>query len=489
MTTTMKMATALAEPLLPRDWTAADGALWCYLFLPVPIFIAGFFVPALGLPLAALALWGGWRVLPRGRRMDRPPLANWALLALLAAAWAALGGTGHLFHANGIDWVPRFAVLRDLVVETWPPRYGHGTESTLLRAPLGYYLPVALLGKFAGLAWLDGLLLAWTWLGVALFFCANFNGGRARSLAAALVFAFASGLDVLGLLWREGSLPWPTQHIEWWAGGMQYSSNATLLFWVPNHGLPGWIAGAWLWRLRDDPRFLARLPLLFLPLMLWSPLVAIGLLPLAFVAALRHRRALFGTMAQARGLLASFALIAAPGALIAAYLLLGFFGAEAGPNALTPTAAVLNHPAPRGDRLAFVLLEVGVFCAFLLWRNRSALAFAAVALLLVMPWTQWGPNNDLLMRASIPALAMLWLMLAETLTAPGADRGGRAWRLALVLVFALGAVTPLLEIQRALAGKRWPADTRISAPQALNGFPPHYFVEERRNWLAPLLRR
>jgi hypothetical protein len=212
---------------------------------------------------------------------------------LLAAAWAALGGAGHLFHANGIDWVPRFAVLRDLAVAPWPPRYGAGADAMLLRAPPGYYLPVALLGQLAGLAWLDRLLLAWTWLGVALFFCANFGGRPARGLAAALVFAFASGLDVLGLLWREGSLPWPTQHIEWWAGGMQYSSNSTLLFWVPNHGLPGWIAGAWLWRLRDDPRFLARLPLLFLPVMLWSPLVAVGLLPLAVVAALRHWRDAF----------------------------------------------------------------------------------------------------------------------------------------------------------------------------------------------------
>ena len=84
---------------------------------------------------------------------------------------------------------------------------------------------------------------------------------------------------------------------------------------------------------------------------------------------------------------------------------------------------------------------------------------------------------------------MLWLMLAESLTAPGANLGGRTWRLALVILFALGAVTPLLEIQRALSGNRWPADTRISAPQALNGFPPHYFVAEKRNWLAPLLRR
>ena len=79
-----------------------------------------------------------WRFLPpNGRRMDRPPFASWILLALLAAAWTALGGAGHLFHANGIDWVPRFAVMRDLVVAPWPPRYGAGAEAMLLRAPPG----------------------------------------------------------------------------------------------------------------------------------------------------------------------------------------------------------------------------------------------------------------------------------------------------------------------------------------------------------------
>jgi membrane-bound metal-dependent hydrolase YbcI (DUF457 family) len=163
---------------------------------------------------------------------------------------------------------------------------------------------------------------------VALFFCANFGGSRQRKLAAALIFAFASGLDVLGLLLRQGSLPWPMQHIEWWAGGMQYSSNSTLLFWVPNHGLPGLDRGAWLWRFRDDPRFLARLPMLFLPVMLWSPLVAVGLLPLAVVrpwpradAARCPRSDRAADLGRAGH---------AAGTLIASYLLLGFFGAEGG---------------------------------------------------------------------------------------------------------------------------------------------------------------
>lgn len=483
MTTTTK--TTPASPEQRSAWSVVDTALWAYLFLPLPLFLLGFFRPALGLPLAALALAAAWHFLPRPAAATVSlPWRDCALFALLAAVWAAPGGAGHLFHANGIDWVPRFAVLRDLAVEAWPPRYAAGEVVQLLRAPLAYYLPPALLAHATRLEAADGLLLAWTWLGLGLFLCASF-GGRRHRLGLALVFAFASGLDVLGLWLRTGSLPWPTQHIEWWAEGLQYSSNMTLLFWVPNHGLPGWIAGAWLWRFRARPDFLARLPALFLPLMLWSPLVALGLLPLALAAAANHGRGLWGAR---RALLASLGLVAVPGALVAAYLLQGMFGDDAGPNALTSTAPVLQQAPRLTTVLLFVVLEAGVFCAFLLRRERSPLTLATAATLLLLPWLQFGPNNDLLMRASIPALAILWLVMAEALLAPP-DGAPRGWRIALLGLFALGAVTPLQELHRAIAGHSWPADTRITAPQALDGFAPHYFVREDRAWLAPLMRR
>lgn len=492
MMTTTKTAAPSPELLLPRCWTALDSVLWTYLLLPVLIFLPGFFLPVVGLPLTALALAGGLHFVAGAARNPMAGaqlIADLILLALLAAAWAMLGGAGHLFHANGTDWVPRFAVLRDLVVEPWPPRYDNGEAAMLLRAPLGYYLPVAWLAHISSLALADALLLVWTWLGVALFFGANLGGSRQRKLAAALIFVFASGLDAVGLLLHHGSLPWPMQHIEWWAEGMQYSSNTTLLFWVPNHGLPGWIAAAWLWRFRDDTRFLARLPILFLPVMLWSPLVALGLLPLAAIAAARHWRRLLGA-AERGALLTSLALVALPGTLVASYLLLGMFGPGSISHALTTTAVVMQKSAGIGNTLLFILLEVAVFCVFLLRRDHSPLALGVVALLLMLPWSRFGPNNDLLMRTSIPALAILWLQLADSLTVTAADGGlPNAARRLLLLLFVLGAITPLLEIHRAFGGRHWPADNRISAPQALGGFPPHYFVRRDGHWLHGLLRR
>jgi hypothetical protein len=195
--------------------------------------------------------------------------------------------------------------------------------------------------------------------------------------------------------------------------------------------------------------------------------------------------------AERRALLTSLALVTLPGIVVASYLLLGMFGPASEPNALTTTAAVLQQPAGIGNTLLFILLEVAVFCVFLLRRDRSPLALGVVALLLLLPWSHFGPNNDLLMRASIPALAILWLQLADTLTADADAAGGLSAveRKLILLLFVLGAITPLLEIQRALGGRNWPADTRLSAPTALGGFPPHYFARRDGHWLHGLLRR
>lgn len=479
------------------SWSSADTALWCYLFLPVLVFIPGFFVPEIGIPAAAIAAtaalhWLQGRKPARGGHNEqRRLLIDCALLTLLAGAWAALCGAGHLFHANGIDWVPRFAVLRDLVVEPWPPRYGEGSDMPmLLRAPVGYYLPTALIAHLTSLANADFMLLAWTWMGVALFFCANMGGTRGQKLTGALLFALASGLDVIGLLARTGSLPWPGQHIEWWAAKMQYSSNTTLLFWVPNHALPGWISAAWLWRFREDSRFLARLPILFLPVMVWSPLTALGLLPIACAAIAARWRAGLLARPERSAMLLSAVLMLVPGGLGAAYLLLGMGAGEPGLGAISTSPSAAPLTSLIADRTLFFVLEAGIFAAFALMLERSAPVIASVAVLAALPWLTFGPNNDLIMRASIPALTILWLRLIAELTAEAAEQSLSSYlRAALLALFLVGTVTPYQEIYRALNGNVWAADTGLSAPMALEGFPPHYFVAEKYNWLAPWMRR
>lgn len=474
-------------------WRRLDTALWCYFFLPVVIFLLGFFIPSIGVPAALVAVAAAVYWLPRGIPPIRglhhargDAVASLCLLAILSAIWAMLGGAGHTFHANAFDWIPRFAVLRDLVVQDWPPRYVDASgRDLILRAPLGYYLPPAWLARKLGLAWADAILLVWTWLGITLFFAANLGGTAVRNLAGAALFVCASGLDLVGV-WLAGGPPWLGGHLEWWAGRIQYSSTTTLLFWVPNHALPGWIAAAWLWRFRDDPRFVARLPVLFLPVMLWSPLPAIGLLPLAMVAAWVHWRR--GSV-QWAGCFKSLLLVAPAAGLVAAYLLMGVGAINAGIGAASPAQSAVELGIDIWRNIVFLMLEAGLFGMLALQRNRSPLMIASLVVLAALPWFSFGPNNDLAMRGSIPALTILWLVLIAELTARPAQRAlSSLMRSVLAMLFLLGMATPFQEIYRALTGAPWAADTSLSAPAALRSFPPHYFASPNDSALRHVFR-
>ena len=141
-----------------------DGLICVYLVLPLLLFCAWFKWPvAIGLGL--LTCYGFVHALPgmRWRRIDLSPRAI-ALLAAVALAWTALAGLGHFFYAN-VDWVIRDAVLRDLVATPWPPMYDAGAGDVapqILRAPVGFYLPVAAAGSVFGLRCADILLYFWT---------------------------------------------------------------------------------------------------------------------------------------------------------------------------------------------------------------------------------------------------------------------------------------------------------------------------------------
>jgi hypothetical protein len=177
------------------------------------------------------------------------------IAVVIGCAWTVFGGTDHLVFANA-DWHVRDAVLHDLVTSHWPVGYGllDGMES-VLRAPVAYYLPAALIGKLAGLSAAHMALSVWTAVGATLFLLQVLSLTRSRLGVAVLVAAVVvlfSGLDIIGNLLDDGPRfrsDWNvTTHLEWWAGTYQYSSMTTQLFWVPNHALPGWLMIGLLYR-------------------------------------------------------------------------------------------------------------------------------------------------------------------------------------------------------------------------------------------------
>ncbi len=460
--------------------TRIEALALVYLALPTIVFLAGWIVMPLG-PLAALALCVVVAALlwpMRGRWMPGPgPLL--LPVVVIALLWTVMGGVGHFVFANP-DWVVRDAVLRDLVVDRWPVVYRLDGIDTLLRAPIGYFLPAAVIGKLMGPKAAEHALLAWTAAGVALVFAMMLRDRptpRAAMIRIVVFIAF-SGMDILGTFahYDPHALG---DHLEWWAFIFQYSSQTTQLFWVPNHALPGWIAVAWLLG-RDLRRLPAAPAVLFVLLVpIWSPLTAIGVAPLVGAALLVR----FGTerVGVALRALLDWKIVVATIVclfLVYPYLTAGSDKVASGSN--SDLRFVGEQFVPR--YIEFVLFEFAGFAVLLLRRDRrDALLWAAVVVLLALPIYRFGPFNDLAMRASIAPLTLLAIRMGGWLSTPRVFvRGPVAAGLAVVLL-GIGAVTPFMEFARVFIEPAWPMNENAAVPDVTRGT--HYLTPRAQPWL------
>jgi len=430
------LCAALATPMPVRrligfmvGWLCCDLlVLGCFLGLAQPwLSFAGALLAA---PLIGLMLSPGDRV-----PGEAPTLGTLLICLGAETLLLVLGGEGRFFYANP-DWQVRDAVLRDMMVHPWPFIYATGD---LLRAPLGMYLVPALAGKIGGQTAADLALLAQNSLLLGAILTVGstlFTSARARLVALAVFLAF-SGLDMLGAILIRHSIAFPpTIHLEGWAG-IQYSSTITLAFWVPQHAIAGWLAMLFflLWRINR----LTLGGLLAVPALvaLWSPFASIGLMPFVAYAVWHDLRRHAPTPADL-----------VPPILAGLLALPALFYLTAGSGAV----GMRLFPVTPIRYLAFQAVEVIPYLMIAAAGHRGRFGGAPLALagatLLLAPFVQLGWWMDFMARASIPSLALLALHLAEI--ASGRSLVARRRRAALIALLAIGSLTGLAEIVRAL---------------------------------------
>jgi hypothetical protein len=453
----------------PDRFDLVDTLAALYLAVPVLLFCLGWLQPlAAALLVAALAVL----MLPFLRPVRAALGWRWAVGAVvLALAWSVLGGAGHILYANPYDWNTRDAVLRDLAVLPWPVYYAtDGIAAVALRAPIGYYLAPSALAKLFGVGSADKLLYLWTAAGVALFACLSLQAtaDRRHRLVWLLLLPWFSGMDAIGWWMEKGHFA-VGQHIEWWALFHQYSSNATLLFWAPNHALPAWLAAGWLLKHWSRSTMLPAAALLIAVLPLWAPLLgpALGVIGVAWCIAHPERLKALGGL---------------PGLLLVAGLAVGIctgLWISSGTAGSVPAGITIAAKSPFSGLMRvirFDLVEWAVI-GFLVWRIvPRALAVPTALLLALLPIFRLGLANDLVMRASIIPLAVLWWYAAKELVAGPLQA---SWaRTAIAGLLLVGAITPAQEVLRALREPRWQPDLAHSLPEK---FPlatqPHYLVD------------
>ncbi len=478
----------------PSALDPLDRTVIAYLAVPLVIFLAGWFQAWAAVPLlvcVAYALKPLAAGLPGAPA--RPVTRGQLSVALVVAcAWTVCGGIGHWVFANA-DWHVRDAVLHDLVAGQWPVGYGLvGGKESLLRAPLGYYLPAALLGKWSGLPAAHAALAVWTMIGAALFLLQVLSLTPSRTgvaLGVAAVIVLFSGLDVIGDLWRAPHLAahWDiTRHLEWWAGRYQYSSMTTQLFWVPNHALGGWLTIGLLLRAERDTPLDSMWPMILAAAALSSPLAALGAVPFVLwkmAARMTHEP---GTWLLHPRI---WAPALAVGLAVGAYLTL-----DAGriPKGWTLGRSGTGPSAIAMDLLLqgrFFLLEAGLIGIAILRVRRTAEVVLALGVLALLPLVSFGSANDLAMRASIPSLAVLAIGACLALFGDTPAPGARGKKAALGCLLAVGAVTPFQEFARAAVLPAWPADLSTSLIGAACGrYPAHYVARLGGHAIEHVLR-
>jgi hypothetical protein len=444
----------------------------CYLSLPYVIFFVGWlkwYFALLCIGLIAFPLFCSVRELDRivEKEQAQPDssvlrprhIVLLLLAALLLLSISGVGGYGY----QDTDWLKHNAVLKDLIERPWPVAYQLGGQDVPLVYYVAFYLPAAFAGKLGGWPLANHGLFVWTLLGLILSMLWFLVLNRRAASTVILLFVIFSGLDVIGeavvtpivaALRPEVSLFLNWEHIEQWAIGWQYSANATLLFWVPNQALVGWIAaGMVLYAILHSPQ--KKYSLFYCGLTaLWSPFVTLGFLPYLLAEFILENGVVSRRLKRYISLpnLCGIVLLAVIGL---------FYSAK-----FYHISPLLTGDIPRGFSLSFLddveakvigsvmigvfcLLEFGVYAMFIYSSNRGSktkVLFGTTLLcLLLFPLYRYGRANDFVMRTSIPALFVLAVLLGRTLHSESLTS---LKRVVLVMLVALGSVTALVEFRR-----------------------------------------
>ncbi len=442
------------------------------LLLPASFFIIGWIRPWIAIPATALLLAAWVLILLHARKTQTDvfeiKIRTIVLIGVVLLLWCYLAGLGGFFYQSD-DHHYRNAIFRDLVSFRWPVVYE--TTGNSLVYYIGFWLVPASIGKLANLffsfdtAWVvsNVALLLWSFLNiffVLLLILIYTKANSNKKIALALmVFVFFSGMDIIGMLralyFDVTKIP---NHIEWWAGFYQYSSNTTQLFWVYNQSIPVWLATA----LFVNEKNVRNYVFLCLVLLISSSFPAVGLMFLLFGMGVYKLILSIRSKQVSSFLKEAFSIQN----IIAAVVLLPVFylyyktnrAVDGNSFQFNLYAEVFGWGIAILRYVFFCLLEFGLLSIVLYKENRSnVLYWISVVSLCCVGAFSLGATTDFAMRASIPALLVLMMLTIRALN--GSIRlkefdGKRYFcirkiGLEIAIFLIIGTATPMVEYSRA----------------------------------------
>ena len=393
-----------------------------YLALPVFILLFSLFSRPLmiGASIAlAVLIFDGCRQLSVARQTPMPPLAKSYPLLLITITLVAIGVIDPYLHW---DWDKNFGIFNLLREAQFPPIFTRNDgQPRLLRYYLAWFIMPSLSARLFGDFLLIPTLFLSTAFGLTLALLMIFaHLRRARDfLVVSIVFFLFSGLDIVGM-WITGNRGGSEFDLYQWYvswGSIPFPLLGTSMH--PTHALPAWLAVAML--LTDRRLTLHYGVLIGALVLMWSPIVAIGLIPLYAWATLKEGLKAILTPANT---------IAAP--LIALPLILYLTQGTA-----TMPFAFIWEVSSFGELLTFWLVEflVITFAIYFAYRAERQLLLLSAISLFGFSLFSYGVINDLIMRTSMPYIFILAVLAARAVLA---SRG--IPRYLLIICLIIGAI-------------------------------------------------
>lgn len=384
--------------------------------------------------------------------LDKSTVGFWLLSILVIFLWVLFSGIGGFSFQTG-DFLSRNPMFHDLLKYPWPVYYDMAAEPPFVQEFIGdaesaayvyyfaWWLPVALLSK---LIWCrqavsDVMLLCWAVLGIFLTFYCLVRYLKKNSYWILSSLVLFGGMDFIVYILTYMEIPNAT-HLEQWAGYFQYSSNTTQLYWVFNQSIPIWLIMALLLLLNDRKKKAGLCSLAFA----YSPFSTMGLVPIALVSCLKKSRKIKEAVTEA----VSIENIAVPAMML---VIFGSFYMQ-NDHSLSKTGWIFSlNPGFRTVTMYILFLVLEVLIYFIpmgAYGRKYRYYWTVLAELVLIPFYVMGLYNDFCMRASIPALFLMMVIVLQYLLDHEVKKSYPLQRKIMAAVVLSGYLTAVFSLQR-----------------------------------------
>lgn len=390
---------------------------YLYMIIPIAIFFLTWLKYYVGIFACAILFFGLRNVFRSHLQCDRKflilPLKHIFVILIIISIWTY--SSSYFFYQTW-DMHARNAVLRDLIDYPWPVIYKE--NNCALDYYFMHWLIPALMGKVFGFTISNVILWAVNSIGIFIVFlclCLYVSPQKTSSLyIILLIFIGWQGLNDIGYAWidilQQGSyglssgFGWPDMYHGY---GYQYTPNDGLLAWVHNQTIVPWIVIS-LFMILPKIENYAFLGLCALP---YGPIPFVGIFVFLIVDFMG--RIWTGGFLKAIRECFSVQNICAILSVFPVFAL--FFKANVAANHVgfynVTNAFDMHHIV---FLIVFYLLEFGIYCILIRKDyNHSLMFWVVIASLIVIPHIQVGGGRDFCMRASIPALFVLMVLVIK----------------------------------------------------------------------------